>query len=46
LLIKGLLCINPEKIEVTETGLEIETIDNVIKALNQSSQEVYLSLFD
>jgi ABC-type cobalamin/Fe3+-siderophores transport system ATPase subunit len=39
-------CKSPEKIEVTETGLEIETIDNVIKALNQSSQEVYLSLFD
>ena len=33
-------------IEVSETGFEIETIDNVVKDLNESSQDIYFTLFD
>jgi len=35
-----------EKIQISETGLEIETIDEVIKMVNESSQDIYLTLFD
>ena len=38
--------IKAETIEVSETGFEIETIDNVVKNLNESSQEIYFTLFD
>jgi hypothetical protein len=33
-------------IEVSETGFEIETIDKVVKDLNDSSQDIYFTLFD
>lgn len=36
----------PQSIEITEMGLGIETIDQVITGLNESSQEIYLSLFN
>jgi predicted ATPase len=36
----------PQPIAVTEMGLGIETIDQVITELNESSQEIYSSLFD
>ena len=36
----------PQSIEITETGLEISTIDEVVADLNQSSQDIYFSLFD
>jgi len=37
---------SPISIEVSETGLEISTIDEVVADLNQSSQDIYFSLFD
>jgi len=37
---------SPISIEVGETGLEISTIDEVVADLNQSSQDIYFSLFD
>jgi ABC-type multidrug transport system ATPase subunit len=36
----------PQSIEITEMGLGIETIDQVVTELNKSSQEIYLSLFN
>ncbi|MEZ5670973.1 MAG: AAA family ATPase [Thiotrichaceae bacterium] len=36
----------PKSIEVSETGLEISTIDEVVADLNQSSQNIYFCLFD
>jgi len=36
----------PQSIEVTEMGLGIETIDQVVTELNESSQEIYLNLFE
>jgi hypothetical protein len=38
--------IKARTIEVSETGFEIETIDNVVKDLNDSSQDIYFTLFD
>jgi predicted ATP-dependent endonuclease of OLD family len=38
--------IKARKIDVSETGFEIETIDNVVKDLNESSQDIYFTLFD
>ena len=38
--------IKARTIEVSETGFEIETIDNVVKDLNESSQDIYFTLFD
>jgi len=35
-----------KSIEITETGLEISTIDEVVADLNQSSQDIYFSLFN
>ncbi|MEN8217099.1 MAG: AAA family ATPase [Pseudomonadota bacterium] len=35
-----------EIIEVSETGLDIETIDEVVKVLNESSRDIYFTLFD
>jgi hypothetical protein len=35
-----------EKVEVEETGFNIATIDEEIRKLNQSSQDIYLTLFD
>lgn len=35
-----------EMIKVNETGLEIETIDEVVKILNESSRDIYFTLFD
>jgi hypothetical protein len=39
-------CRNSEVIPVTDTGLEIATIDEVVAKLNKSSQDIYLTLFD
>lgn len=36
---------SPKSIEITETGLEISTIDEVVADLNQSSQDIYFNLF-
>jgi len=36
----------PNKITVTETGLEIETINQVVDNLNKSSEGIYFALFD
>jgi predicted ATPase len=36
----------PNEITVTETGLEIETIDKVVDNLNKSSEGIYFALFD
>jgi hypothetical protein len=38
--------IKARAIEVSETGFEIETIDKVVKDLNDSSQDIYFTLFD
>jgi ABC-type Mn2+/Zn2+ transport system ATPase subunit len=38
--------IKAETIDVSETGFEIETIDEVVKDLNESSQDIYFTLFD
>jgi predicted ATPase len=35
-----------EKIEIDETGLEIETIDKVVDDLNESSEGIYFVLFE
>lgn len=35
-----------ENVVVTETGFNIATIDEEIRKLNQSSQDIYLTLFD
>jgi ABC-type multidrug transport system ATPase subunit len=35
-----------QNIQVTETGLEIETIDEVVKIVNDSSRDIYFTLFD
>jgi ABC-type cobalamin/Fe3+-siderophores transport system ATPase subunit len=36
----------PNEITVTETGLEIETINKVVDNLNKSSEGIYFALFD
>lgn len=36
----------PNEISVTETGLEIETINKVVDNLNKSSEGIYFALFD
>jgi hypothetical protein len=36
----------PNKITVTETGLEIETMNKVVDNLNKSSEGIYFALFD
>lgn len=38
--------IRAETLEVSETGFEIETIDKVVGNLNESSQDIYFTLFD
>ncbi len=35
-----------QNIKVSETGLEIETIDEVVKIVNESSRDIYFTLFD
>jgi len=37
---------NPNEITVTETGLEVETINQVVDNLNKSSEGIYFALFD
>jgi hypothetical protein len=39
-------CRSSEVIPVTDTGLEIATIDEVVAKLNKSSQNIYFGLFD
>jgi len=39
-------CQHSQNIKVNETGFEIETIDEVVKMVNESSREIYFTLFD
>lgn len=38
--------VKAETVEIGETGFEIETMDEVVKDLNESSQDIYFTLFD